>query len=134
MKTLYLIALASSVLLTGCGSKDRSNSAAAVSASSADAGRTPSMPTGNMSAMGNMSDAPGAMTGTGSGTVTAIDKSAGTITLKHGPIPGVRWPAMTMEFKANPASLVNQVAVGDTVTFDVKVEGSSDEVTAVRKP
>lgn len=46
----------------------------------------------------------------------------------------MHWPAMTMEFKANPASLVDQVAVGDTVTFDVKVEGSLDEVTAVKKP
>ncbi|MDE1943738.1 MAG: copper-binding protein [Betaproteobacteria bacterium] len=92
------------------------------------------MPISTMSALGNVSVAPGAMTGTGSDRVTAIDKSAGTITFRHGPIPGMHWPAMTMEFKANPASLVDQVAVGDTVTFDVKVEGSLDEVTAVKKP
>ena len=41
----------------------------------------------------------------GKGTVTAIDKSAGSITLDHGPIPEADWPSMTMAFKAKPELL-----------------------------
>src|SRR3546814_10875228 len=50
----------------------------------------------------NMAMAPAAATqilAKGHGTVTAIDKGAGTITLAHGPIPEAKWPAMTMAFK-----------------------------------
>ena len=32
------------------------------------------------------------------GTVTAIDAEAGTITVDHGPVPAIEWPAMTMPF------------------------------------
>ena len=31
--------------------------------------------------------------GQGTGVIKAIDAKAGTITLKHGPIPAVSWPA-----------------------------------------
>ena len=37
-------------------------------------------------------------TGQGVGVVQAIDPAARTITLKHGPIPTIGWPAMTMTF------------------------------------
>jgi Cu(I)/Ag(I) efflux system membrane fusion protein len=37
------------------------------------------------------------------GTVDSVDAKAGTISLSHGPVPSLKWPAMTMEFKAaNP--------------------------------
>lgn len=51
------------------------------------------------------------------GTVTAIDNEAGTITIEHGPVPAVDWPAMTMAFEADAASRQG-IAVGDEVTFD----------------
>src|SRR3546814_1691553 len=41
----------------------------------------------------------------GTGTVTAIDSAAGKITLDHGPIAELQWPAMTMAFDAPPALL-----------------------------
>ena len=55
-----------------------------------------------------------------------------TITLDHGPIPEVNWPAMTMTFKTTPA-VTGAVKVGDKVGFDVKVQGGAGEVTAIRK-
>jgi Cu/Ag efflux protein CusF len=66
----------------------------------------------------------------GKGTVTAIDNTAGTITLDHGPIPEARWPAMTMTFTAKPA-LLQDVKVGDKVTFDLTLKGGTGEVTAI---
>jgi Cu/Ag efflux protein CusF len=41
---------------------------------------------------------------------------------------------MTMTFKANPPALVDQAKVGEKVSFDVKVQGRDNEVTAIRKP
>ncbi|CAN7583765.1 copper-binding protein [Phenylobacterium sp. LjRoot225] len=74
-----------------------------------------------------------AKTGHATGVVTAVDSKAKTVTIKHGPIPAMGWPAMTMTFKANPPVLASAVKAGDKVSFDVKVQGSSNEVTAIRK-
>ena len=85
--------------------------------------------------MGNMAMAPAAtapIMAKGHGTVTAIDKAAGTITLDHGPIPEAKWPAMTMAFKAAPAITV-AAKVGDKVDFDLTLTGSAGEVTAIHK-
>jgi Cu(I)/Ag(I) efflux system protein CusF len=73
-----------------------------------------------------------AKTGTGTGVIKAIDAKAGTVTLQHGPIPAIGWPAMTMAFKASPPSVLKGLKVGQTVDFDAKVRGASAEVTAVR--
>src|SRR3546814_8214778 len=54
----------------------------------------------------------------GTGTVTAIDSAAGKITLDHGPIAELQWPAMTMAFDAPPA-LLTAVKIGDQVSFDL---------------
>jgi Cu/Ag efflux protein CusF len=85
--------------------------------------------------MGNMAMAPAASSAIkvkGHGTVTAIDKTAGTITLDHGPIPEAKWPAMTMAFKAAPA-ITDPAKVGDKVDFDLTLTGSAGEVTAIHK-
>jgi Cu(I)/Ag(I) efflux system protein CusF len=76
---------------------------------------------------------PAAKTGTASGVVTGIDSKAGTVTIKHGPITAVGWPAMTMTFKATPAALLSGVKAGDKVDFTVKVRGQDNEVTALHR-
>lgn len=85
--------------------------------------------------MGNMAMAPAASTAIkakGHGTVIAIDKTAGMITLNHGAIPEAKWPAMTMAFKAAP-TITDAVRVGDKVDFDLTLVGSAGEVTAIQK-
>jgi Cu(I)/Ag(I) efflux system protein CusF len=69
--------------------------------------------------------------GQGTGVIKAIDPEAGSVTLQHGPIAAVSWPAMTMTFKAKPA-LLKGLKVGQTIDFDCDVQGMSAEVTAVR--
>ncbi len=83
-------------------------------------------------AMSNMEMPVGSKMGKGLGIVTAVDAIAGKITLDHGAIPAVGWPAMKMAFSAKP-DLLKGVAVGDKVDFDVTVSGSAGEVTAIRK-
>ncbi|MEI6557616.1 MAG: copper-binding protein [Rhodospirillaceae bacterium] len=53
------------------------------------------------------------------GTVTAVDAAKSVITLSHGPIPALGWPAMTMAFGTAPAVDLNRVKAGDTVAFTV---------------
>ncbi len=68
----------------------------------------------------------------GSGTVTAVDAAAGTVTLDHEPMPEIGWPAMTMSFTADPALLAG-LARGDKVAFDLTVEHGAGTITALSK-
>lgn len=54
----------------------------------------------------------------GAGKVEEIGKD--DITLSHGPIPSLQWGAMTMAFKPPPSGLPRDVAVGDSVVFEVR--------------
>lgn len=75
---------------------------------------------------------PAAKTAQGAGAVTAIDAGDGVVTISHGPIPEVGWPAMTMAFKANPPALLEGIAVGDQVHFELKLDGGN-EIVALTK-
>ena len=126
MKPLYLTpALAAAVLLSACGKK------AETPAAEQTAMETPAASSAAAD-MGKMDMPVGATMAKSTGTVTAIDKAAGKITLDHAAIPEVKWPAMTMAFAAKPA-LLEGVAVGDKVAFDVTIKGNAGEVTAIRK-
>ncbi len=70
-------------------------------------------------------------TGTGTGTITAVDPGAGTVTVDHGPVPGVGWPAMTMRFNASTA-VVEAARTGQRIEFDVSVRDGVNEITAIR--
>ncbi len=82
--------------------------------------------------MKGMSAAPAAKHGEGTGVIKAIDTKAGTLTIQHGPIPAVSWPAMTMTFKAKPTTLLKGLKIGQTIGFDTTVRGMDADVTAVR--
>lgn len=66
----------------------------------------------------------------GEGIVTAVDAS--TITIDHGPIPKVSWPAMTMSFTADEAAR-QAVAEGDAVTFEFRKTDGGSEITTIAK-
>ena len=84
----------------------------------------------DMSAM-PMQGSQAAMMGAGTGVITAVDASAGTVTIDHGAIPAVAWPAMSMTFTA-PAAVLASAKVGDRVAFDVSVHDGINEITALR--
>jgi len=54
----------------------------------------------------------------GTAKVEKIDK--GEVILSHGPIASLQWPPMTMGFKLPPGGLPNDIAVGDTVSFEFR--------------
>lgn len=51
------------------------------------------------------------------GEVRKIDKSAGKITIKHGPLTNLDMPAMTMVFRVADARMLDQVKPGDKIRF-----------------
>lgn len=52
------------------------------------------------------------------GTVDGIDAKNGTLSLNHGPVATLKWPAMTMEFKTANASLLSDLKPGQAVRFE----------------
>jgi len=77
---------------------------------------------------------PSGRTGKGKGVVVAIDRDAGTVTLKHQPIASLGWPAMTMDFKATPPTLLSGLKVGQKIAFDANEGDGAPLITAIRKP
>ena len=51
-------------------------------------------------------------------TVDSVDPKAGTVTLNHGAVPALRWPAMAMEFKVANESLLRDLKPGTKVAFE----------------
>jgi len=54
----------------------------------------------------------------GQGTVDEFDAKAGTLSLNHGPIATLKWPAMTMEFKVANEGLLRGLKPGAKVDFE----------------
>lgn len=66
-----------------------------------------------------------------SGTVRAIDTVKGRVTLAHGAVPSLHWPAMTMDFAATPEQLQG-LKVGDRVEFEFHAEGMNARILSIR--
>lgn len=58
----------------------------------------------------------------GTGTVKEVDAIKGTVTLAHGPIPALQWPAMTMTFKLRDPGAASALKPGTHVSFALKRE------------
>lgn len=67
------------------------------------------------------------------GTVTAIDAAAGTIAINHEPIAAINWPTMTMQFTAEDPAILQGIAVGDHVSFELKSSSETSTIVMVRK-
>jgi Cu(I)/Ag(I) efflux system membrane fusion protein len=67
----------------------------------------------------------------GAGSIEAIDFTRATVTLAHGPIEILKWPAMVMDFRIQEAALLRSLALGQKVVFEI-VEESAGEFVIVR--
>ena len=75
-------------------------------------------PGASAAAAGPVAVAPPAIGHKAQGTVDALDLKAGTVSLNHGPVASLKWPAMTMEFKAANAALLAGLKTGQPVSFE----------------
>jgi Cu/Ag efflux protein CusF len=55
------------------------------------------------------------------GEIRKVDKKARTVTIKHGPIPAIDMPPMTMVFQVKDPAILNQVKAGDRVKFQAEM-------------
>lgn len=67
----------------------------------------------------------------GEGTVQALDAPNGKVTIAHGPVATLRWPAMTMEFGVANAALLSGVKPGSDIAFEF-VERAPGEFVVTR--
>jgi Cu/Ag efflux protein CusF len=63
------------------------------------------------------------------GEVRKVDKAGRKITLKHGPIPNVDMPAMTMVFPVKDPALLDKAKPGQKVKFQAEMIGGEATVT-----
>ena len=68
------------------------------------------------------------------GTVDSIDVQAGTMSLNHGPVASLKWPAMTMKFKAANESLLKGLKPGAKVAIEFVERQPGEWVITSVKP
>ena len=64
--------------------------------------------------------------------VKSMDAATGTVSLAHGPVATLNWPAMTMGFKVKDKALMNKLAKDTKVEVDFVQDGSDYVVTSVK--
>ena len=67
----------------------------------------------------------------GEGSIEAMDWAHAMVTIAHGPIASLKWPAMTMDFRTEDPALLRPLKPGQKVEFEI-VEGSAGEYVIVR--
>lgn len=68
----------------------------------------------------------------GKGTVKSVDAGKGTVSLAHDPIGGMKWPAMTMTFKAKDKAMLEKVKPGAKVEFSFEQSGKDYVITELK--
>lgn len=68
------------------------------------------------------------------GTVDAVDPKDGSVSMSHGPVASLKWPAMTMEFKAANPALLQALKPGAKVDFEFVERAPGEWVITRIKP
>jgi Cu(I)/Ag(I) efflux system membrane fusion protein len=67
----------------------------------------------------------------GEGSIEAMDLAHATVTLAHGPIASLKWPAMIMDFRVLDPISLRTLKPGQKIIFDI-IEESAGEYVIVR--
>ncbi|MDO8361227.1 MAG: efflux RND transporter periplasmic adaptor subunit [Devosia sp.] len=85
-----------------------------------------------LNAFGSQDAKPGAsVTHKGEGKVEAVDLAQASVTLAHGPIASLKWPAMTMDFHVKDPALLRTLRPGQRIVFEFVAE-TGGEYAVVR--
>ncbi|GBG03248.1 cation efflux system protein [Azospira sp. I13] len=68
------------------------------------------------------------------GKVEEVDAQSGSVSISHGPVASLKWPAMTMEFKAANSALLQQLKPGVVVRFEFVERGQGEWVITAVTP
>lgn len=125
MRTLLLV----TVLLAGC-SQPPGNPGDTKASNAGDAKPSAAEPAATVGETPATADQAAATKASATGTVEAVDAAAGKITIAHGPVAELKWPAMTMNFKATPAQAAS-VQVGQKVRFEFEFKSMDATITRI---
>lgn len=70
----------------------------------------------------------------GEGSVEAVDASHSTVTLAHGPIASLKWPAMSMDFRVKDPALIRTLKPGQKIDFEFVDAGGGDYLILRAQP
>jgi Cu(I)/Ag(I) efflux system periplasmic protein CusF len=73
-----------------------------------------------------------AQTHKASGTVTKVDRIASKVTIAHGPVESLKWPAMTMNFLVRDKALLDKLPPGKKIDFEFVQQGRDYVLTSAR--
>ena len=108
MKQSWFALIAVAATLAGCGGKDSA-----------------SMPSpATQSAAGPESH--------GVGVVQSVDAANGRVTIAHGPIESLGWPAMTMGFNVAQRDVLSNVKEGQRVEFTLRGRDMAAVITSIK--
>lgn len=65
--------------------------------------------------------------------VVKVDKEAGKVTLKHGPIKNLDMDSMTMVFRVAEPAMLDKVKAGDRIEFEADRVNGAITVTKIGK-
>ncbi len=66
------------------------------------------------------------------GEVKKVDKGAGKVTIKHGPLKTLDMPPMTMVFRVKDPAMLEKLKAGDNIKFKAEKVGGNFTVTEVQ--
>ena len=67
-----------------------------------------------------------------SGVVKSVNAEKGVLTIQHGPVESLKWPGMTMGFKAKDASVLASAKPGQKVEFEFVQRGKDYVIISLR--
>jgi Cu(I)/Ag(I) efflux system periplasmic protein CusF len=66
------------------------------------------------------------------GVVKTVDSKAGTVTLDHGPVKTMNWPAMSMTFQVKDNAVMEKLAKGKKVEVEFEQHGKDFVITRAK--
>lgn len=124
MKTkLSALIILGTVTLAACGGSETANNENSATPAGQSAGGVEAGATGTPQPAGQVHS--------GEGAITEISENL--VTIAHGPIAGIGWPAMTMGFSAGSPEMLEGLNVGDKVSFQFRQAGSDYVITSINK-
>jgi Cu/Ag efflux protein CusF len=67
------------------------------------------------------------------GEVRKVNKDTQKLTIKHGPIPSLDMPSMTMVYRVKDPAMLDQVKPGDKIKFSADKIGGAYTVTTLEQ-
>ena len=67
------------------------------------------------------------------GEVVKVDKAAGKVTLKHGPIKKLDMDSMTMVFRVSDPTMLDRMKPGDRIEFEADRVNGAITITKIGK-